>query len=77
VLFICCIPLSRLTGEHSYGLAFVVYAAVKLGCGTAVPTPLLLDPLFAHIASESTDATDPPCSAGDSNVGSMPILSSV
>jgi len=77
VLFVCCILLSWLTGEHSYGLAFVVYAAVKLGCGTVVPTPLLLDCLFAHIASKSTDVMDLPCSASNSNVGSMLILSSV
>jgi len=51
---------------------------IELGCGTAVPTLLLLDRLFAHIASEptvATDVTDPPCSAAD--VGSTPIPSSV
>jgi len=42
-----------------------------------VPTLLLLDRLFAHIASEPVDPTGLPSNASDSGAGSTPIPSSV
>lgn len=41
---------------------------LELGCGTAVPTLLLLDRLFAYLASEPGTSTGPP-SSGDNNTG--------
>ena len=87
----CWIPVvAQLTGERSYVLVsapaptrlclctlLLLSLGVKLGCGTAVPTLLLLDRLFAHVASEPVGVTDPPCGADDSDVGSTTSPSSV